>query len=229
MKVFIALLVAGLQLAAGLPQHDHGTATGDHDHGTPTTSVRPTTQPTSVKPSVTVPAPSPTGAAPTGCKVIAGDAGFPNAAAFSAALPGVVALPKTPDAPRPEYQYTVKTYADVQAAVKFAAKYNIRLSVLNSGHDFLGRYVVTLTKRKGDGGETRKAQHLMIWANLRIGMMPRLACQLILASLVVFACSRALLLPPRVPKLHCLLPTSSAHRLVSPRPLPLGPAFLLSS
>lgn len=157
MKIFITLLVAGLQLAAGLPQHDHGTATDDHDHGTPATTSKPVTtvRPTVIVPTSSVKPTTPSGPVPSGCKVISGDAGFPKDADFKAALPGVVALPKTPDAPRPDYQFTAKTYADVQAAVKFAAKYNIRLSVLNSGHDFLGRYVESMEageRTEADGG-----------------------------------------------------------------------------
>lgn len=130
MKPFAVLLVAGLQLVAGLPQHDHGTATGDHDHGTPATSVS------------VAPQPSGTGAAPAGCKIISTDSGFPNLAAVQATLPGTHALEKSATEPRPDYHFAPKTYAEVQAAVKFAAKHNIRLSLLNSGHDFLGRYEI---------------------------------------------------------------------------------------
>ncbi|TGZ81304.1 FAD-binding domain-containing protein, partial [Ascodesmis nigricans] len=35
--------------------------------------------------------------------------------------------------------FTAKTYEDVKKAVSFAAEHNIRLTLLNSGHDFLGR------------------------------------------------------------------------------------------
>ncbi|RPB05656.1 FAD-binding domain-containing protein [Choiromyces venosus 120613-1] len=40
---------------------------------------------------------------------------------------------------RQDYHWMLKTPADVQAAVNFASKYNVRLTVLNSGHGFMGR------------------------------------------------------------------------------------------
>ncbi|KAF2396325.1 FAD-binding domain-containing protein [Trichodelitschia bisporula] len=80
-------------------------------------------------------------ATPAGCKRLAGDAEFPAAAAWRAALPGVDArdhdLPASTT--RPDYKFVAKTAADVQKAVKFVADHNLRLSILNSGHDFLGR------------------------------------------------------------------------------------------
>ncbi|KAG0235998.1 hypothetical protein BGW41_000585 [Actinomortierella wolfii] len=39
----------------------------------------------------------------------------------------------------PLYTVNVSSVADVQAAVRFASKYNIRLAVKNTGHDYLGR------------------------------------------------------------------------------------------
>jgi FAD/FMN-containing dehydrogenase len=39
----------------------------------------------------------------------------------------------------PQVMYEVKTVPSVQLAVQFAAQHNIRFSVVNSEHDFLGR------------------------------------------------------------------------------------------
>jgi FAD/FMN-containing dehydrogenase len=39
----------------------------------------------------------------------------------------------------PDYRIRAKSYADVQSAVKFSAKHNIRLTVLTTGHDEVGR------------------------------------------------------------------------------------------
>ncbi|KAF2231815.1 hypothetical protein EV356DRAFT_578880 [Viridothelium virens] len=77
---------------------------------------------------------------PIGCNVIAADAGFPTSAVWQSAMPGIVPRSKYP-APgaHPNYQLVAKSSKDVQIAVNFAREHNVRFSVLNSGHDFLGR------------------------------------------------------------------------------------------
>jgi hypothetical protein len=82
--------------------------------------------------------------APAGCRLIHTDQGFPSDAEFKAALPGVFKRPAV--APKgdegnvhPDYRLRAMSYADVQKAVDFARTRNIRLTVINSGHDFLGR------------------------------------------------------------------------------------------
>jgi hypothetical protein len=82
--------------------------------------------------------------APAGCRLIHTDEGFPSDADFKAALPGVFKRPAV--APKgdegnvhPDYRLRAMSYADVQKAVDFARTRNIRLTVINSGHDFLGR------------------------------------------------------------------------------------------
>ncbi|KAK2804805.1 hypothetical protein FQN51_001447 [Onygenales sp. PD_10] len=145
----LALLAAGLHVAAGFPHgghdpvptgvtssHDHGdepaptSVTSSHDHG-----HEPT--PTSATPS---PTPTPgDGTAPAGCRLLNTDSTWPLLDAWEAALPGVVAGNDTEAAIRPDYIFAAEDVPAVQAAVKFAAQNNIRLSVVNSGHDFLGR------------------------------------------------------------------------------------------
>jgi hypothetical protein len=106
-----AALFLSLQLAAALPQTNSGKAVV---------------------------------ATPEGCRVIAGDAKWPTKEVWQTGLKGSIArtasTAKTNN-PHPDYRYEAKTVAHVQAAVKFAADNNLRLSILNSGHDFLGRYV----------------------------------------------------------------------------------------
>lgn len=102
----------------------------DHDHGTPTSSISP---PINTGPAIP---------APKGCRLIPGDDGFPTATEFSAALPGVMAISpgSSPikEHKRPQYIVSASTVAQVQAALKFSGERNIRISIYNSGHDFLG-------------------------------------------------------------------------------------------
>ncbi|KAI5856026.1 hypothetical protein BZA05DRAFT_434459 [Tricharina praecox] len=82
--------------------------------------------------------PSPIGAAPSDCKAISTDSTWPTVSVWTAALPGIEAK-HVEDVGRPDYFYTATNATGVQAAVKFAAANNLRLVVVNSGHDFLGR------------------------------------------------------------------------------------------
>lgn len=78
--------------------------------------------------------------APAGCRLLHTDEGWPAQEVWEASLPGVIKT-KGSDAngPFPDYRLRVKNNGDVQAAMKFAAQYNIRLSVITTGHDQLGR------------------------------------------------------------------------------------------
>lgn len=42
----------------------------------------------------------------------------------------------------PDYALAARSAEDVSKGLKFAAKHNIRVVIKNTGHDFLGRYVV---------------------------------------------------------------------------------------
>jgi hypothetical protein len=76
------------------------------------------------------------------CKVIPGDEDWPKDEVWKSALPGVVQSPLVvANQTRPDYVLTALEPADVQAAVNFSAQHNVRLAIINSGHDFLGRYV----------------------------------------------------------------------------------------
>ncbi|KAF2404017.1 FAD-binding domain-containing protein [Trichodelitschia bisporula] len=77
---------------------------------------------------------------PAGCKALPGDATWPAESVWTAALPGAIANPPPfGNATRPDYVFTAYTPADVQSALAFATRYNVRLAIINSGHDFLGR------------------------------------------------------------------------------------------
>jgi hypothetical protein len=118
----ITLLLAGLELAAGLPQHEHPT----HTHSSS---------------AVSTPVPIPTGITPKGCKVLSGDSNWPAPDVWTSVLPGVAPREAETEVTRPDYHLVVEDVAAVQAAVNFTAEHNIRLTIVNSGHDFLGRQV----------------------------------------------------------------------------------------
>jgi hypothetical protein len=77
--------------------------------------------------------------APAGCKKLPKDVDWPAPDVVNKELPGWEAPMPDGDKKHPDYIYEVKTVASTQRAVKFAAKHNVRLSIINSGHDFLGR------------------------------------------------------------------------------------------
>lgn len=78
---------------------------------------------------------------PPGCKALANDVDWPTEAEWKKTFPNLVLRPKNlaQGVGRPDYKVRARTYEDVVATVKFAAEKNIRLSVITSGHDFLGR------------------------------------------------------------------------------------------
>jgi FAD/FMN-containing dehydrogenase len=76
---------------------------------------------------------------PPGCRTLRTDADWPSFDAWKAELPGVVPLKETPGVASPDYRLRVTTAEEVQKAINFANKHNIRVSVIATGHDFLGR------------------------------------------------------------------------------------------
>lgn len=75
---------------------------------------------------------------PEGCKKLATDADWPPLAEWKAAMPEVEVHKQTAGLKHPDYVLQAESYKDVQNAVKFCAKNNIRLIIITSGHDFLG-------------------------------------------------------------------------------------------
>ena len=78
--------------------------------------------------------------APIGCRKLSTDSDWPAPGVWKAAIPGVIHTNGS-DAhgPLPNYRIRVQDTCDVQAAVKFATKHNVRLTVITTGHDQLGR------------------------------------------------------------------------------------------
>ena len=85
--------------------------------------------------------PQSTAPTPSGCKVISGDTSWPAESVWESALPGIIARGPQESVTAPDYRIIPTTVAEVQAAVNFVSTYNVRVSLLNSGHDFLGRLV----------------------------------------------------------------------------------------
>jgi FAD/FMN-containing dehydrogenase len=68
------------------------------------------------------------------------DENYPDAAAWKAELPkAVLRNIELEGDGHSEYKIRATNYQDVIDSVKFAAKHNLRLSVIASGHDFVGR------------------------------------------------------------------------------------------
>ena len=80
-------------------------------------------------------------AAPAGvkCKTMPGDAAWPTKEEWTKAFPGVIARGARTASSSPDYRLEVTTVQQVIDAVNFARKNNIRLSMITSGHDGLGR------------------------------------------------------------------------------------------
>jgi hypothetical protein len=87
-------------------------------------------------PAVAPPVQTPTSPA---CRRIAGDEGWPADEIWKEALPGVIAVARKKEDNHPNYRYSARNHGDIQAAVNFATEHHVRLSVIASGHDFLGR------------------------------------------------------------------------------------------
>jgi len=78
------------------------------------------------------------GTAPAGCRRLASDVEWPKPEEWASAMLGVTKLADSTTMSSPDYAFRAKTTEDVQKAISFVSKNNIRLSVINSGHDYLG-------------------------------------------------------------------------------------------
>src|ERR1700761_4072121 len=80
------------------------------------------------------------GPTPKGCKVLQFDESFPAPEVWEAAMPNIAsAKTNGRTVTRPDYRLTAKSVSDVEKAVQFAAKYNVRLTIITTGHDYLAR------------------------------------------------------------------------------------------
>jgi len=116
---FLVLLAASTRLTAAAPQGSVGVA----------------------PPSAATPLVRGNSTAPAGCRKLAKDTDWPVDSEWKKVLPEIEPRSKKLAAGvfRPDYNIRAESYKDVQAAVKFAAQNNIRLTVITSGHDFPGR------------------------------------------------------------------------------------------
>jgi hypothetical protein len=73
------------------------------------------------------------------CKVIPGDSAWPVPATWAQGLPGAKEQKPSKGAKHANYRFDVNSVNQVIGAIKFAKRYNVRFSILNSGHDFHGR------------------------------------------------------------------------------------------
>jgi hypothetical protein len=145
-----AVFLLSVQLAAvsalpQLPQLPKGSLPKGVGAGNPKgPSVPKIPSPAKAPTAPKAPAPA-AGAAPADCKILSSDQGWPTTEVWKKAMPKVATRGNVKvGLAAPDYKVIATTAHEVQEAVKFAADHNIRLSVLNSGHDFLGRYVIDL-------------------------------------------------------------------------------------
>lgn len=148
MKIFVGLLVAA-QLASCVPSLQARHGPGEEEEGGEGAAPAPAPAPAPAAapaPAEAAPAPAAAGgatgaAAPAGCKPIKGDANFPTEAQWKEELPMAEPLADEGNQKNPDYRVTAESAEDVQKAVKFAAKHNIRLTVITSGHEWSQRCV----------------------------------------------------------------------------------------
>jgi hypothetical protein len=76
--------------------------------------------------------------APSGCKLLASDKGWPSDEEWLKVFPK--GFKKMKGTEGPDWWIQPQTVTEVQAAVNFARERNVRLSVITTGHDFHGRY-----------------------------------------------------------------------------------------
>jgi hypothetical protein len=79
--------------------------------------------------------------APANCFKLSTDADWPSQQVWSTELKGfeVTKSSAVKGWKSPDYTYEASKASHVQNAVKFAAKHRVRISIINSGHDFMGR------------------------------------------------------------------------------------------
>ncbi|VUC37252.1 unnamed protein product [Clonostachys rosea] len=83
---------------------------------------------------------SPSNAATKACRKLPTDPDWPRPEVWEAELAGVIPIKdNATTGPLPDYRLRARSIEDVQSAVRFATDHNIRLAVVTTGHDQLGR------------------------------------------------------------------------------------------
>lgn len=72
--------------------------------------------------------------APEGCKKLSTDSDWPVLAEWTAAMPDVEVYNQTVGFKHTDYLLRAESYKDVQRAVQFCSKHNIRLVIITSGY-----------------------------------------------------------------------------------------------
>jgi hypothetical protein len=123
MKLLTFLVAA--RLAAGLP---HGP-----DEAPMAPAAKPAAKPAS--PPAVKAGPGQT-TTPAGCRKLATDVDWPAEGDWKKVLPEIAARSKTlaKGVYRPDYKVQAESVKDVQEAVKFCVKNNVRLTVINTGY-----------------------------------------------------------------------------------------------
>jgi FAD binding domain len=139
MKLLLVLLAVA-RLSHSLPHGPDEDEPGMGHSGNKNPSPKPSPSP-SPSPAVSPPATINKPNTPAGCRVLNTDAEFPAESVWKAELPSAISRKTTlaEYVKAPDYKVAAMKYSDVVDAVKFAAKHNLRLSVIASGHDFIGR------------------------------------------------------------------------------------------
>ena len=101
--------------------------------------MNPTSIPKSAPPTEATPESS-TSKLGSLCKTVVGDGDWPKYEVWTQALPNVKPVVVIGRDAHPNYFLAARSINDVKDAVNFANRYNIRLSVISSGQDYLGRY-----------------------------------------------------------------------------------------
>jgi hypothetical protein len=134
----LTVLLSSVQLVCAIP---HGPSGGASQAPKGTNGTQLAQGTTGVpKSSAAAPASVQVNGTAASCKILPGDPTWPKDAQWKAALPNAVKRgPQRQDNTRPDWHLSALNAADVQKAVEFANKNNIRLSIITTGHDFLSR------------------------------------------------------------------------------------------
>jgi hypothetical protein len=73
------------------------------------------------------------------CKTVVGDVNWPAYDVWKSSLPRAVPVAVIGRDAHPNYFLAARSVEEVRAAVFFVRKYNIRLAIISSGYDYLGR------------------------------------------------------------------------------------------
>jgi hypothetical protein len=134
----LALLLAAVQLACAIPHGPSGAGASPPKGVNGTQASQGATG--APKSPAALSSLLPANGSAASCKLLPGDPKWPTDAQWKAALPNAVKRgPQKKENTRPDWHLSALNAADVQKAVDFANKNDLRLSIITTGHDFLSR------------------------------------------------------------------------------------------